>query len=203
MTSPNRAFIAVLAGLALAGCQTISEELPTAPTSAPINVPSIPVVVVPVPIPVPSSAPLPVPTTPNPPPNNPAPPRNPAPPANPGNTGGAVRIGAKVYFVERNGNIIPGSEGATEALVGDRIHLDATAKDAQNLPTTTRQAPRVDLQRSRPREHQRQPRGLDARHAREARGHDVAVRRSGRHPLQHRHHIVPLTRRPRRPRASG
>ena len=141
MTSPNRAFIAVLAGLALAGCQTISEELPTAPTSAPINVPSIPVVVVPVPIPVPSSAPLPVPTTPNPPPNNPAPPRNPAPPANPGNTGGAVRIGAKVYFVERNGNIIPGSEGATQALVGDRIHLDATAKDAQNLPTTTRQAP--------------------------------------------------------------
>jgi hypothetical protein len=47
-----------------------------------------------------------------------------------------------VYFIERNGQILPGSEGASEALVGDRVHLDGTAKDAQNLPTTTQGPPR-------------------------------------------------------------
>ena len=57
---------------------------------------------------------------------------------NPGNTSGTVKIGAKVYFVERNGQTLP--EGS-DAQVGDRIHFDATAKDAQNLPTTTQGAP--------------------------------------------------------------
>lgn len=148
MTSPKRAFLAVLAGLALASCQTITEEMPGGPTSptAPTNgggTTPIPVVVVPVPVPVPSSAPAPAPA-PNPGPTNPAPnptPKPSAPPANPGNTGTTVRIGAKVYFLERNGQIVPESEGASEALVGDRVHLDATAKDAQNLPTTTHGAP--------------------------------------------------------------
>ena len=147
MTSPKRAFLAAVAGLALASCQTITEEMPGAPTS-PTNggggaTTPIPVVVVPVPVPVPSSAPAPEPTT-APGPSNPNPvptPRPTAPPANPGNTGSTVRIGAKVFFVERNGQILPGSENATEAFVGDRIHLDATAKDAANLPTTTNGPP--------------------------------------------------------------
>jgi hypothetical protein len=146
MTSPKRAFLAVLTGLALASCQTIREELPGSPTS-PSNggggqTTPIPVVVVPVPVPVPSSAPAPEPTSA--PPTNPGPnptPKPTAPPTNPGNTGSTVRIGAKVYFIERNGQILPGSENATEALVNDRIHLDATAKDAANLPTTTNGPP--------------------------------------------------------------
>jgi hypothetical protein len=144
MMSPKRAFIAVLAGMALAGCQTITEEMPAGPTTSPSNVTPIPVVVVPVPVPVPTTAPAPAPapgpTTPVPP--NPAPvPKPSTPPANPGNTGSTVRIGAKVYFIERNGQILPGTEHATQAQIGDRIHLDATAKDAQNLPTTTNGAP--------------------------------------------------------------
>lgn len=145
MTSPKRAFLAAMAGLALASCQTITEEMPGSPTSPTNggggNTTPIPVVVVPVPVPVPSSAPAPVPV---PAPNNPAPnptPKPSTPPANPGNTGTTVRIGAKVYFIERNGQILPGTENATEALVGDRVHLDATAKDAANLPTTTNGAP--------------------------------------------------------------
>jgi hypothetical protein len=151
MTSPKRAFFAILAGLALAGCQTITEELPSAPTGPTSNVPAIPVIVVPVPVPVPPAAPAPLPPaptnpapnpTPNPNPNPNPTPRPTPPPANPGNTSGTVKIGAKVYFLERNGNIVPESEHATEALVGDRIHLDATAKDAQNLPTTTSGPPR-------------------------------------------------------------
>jgi hypothetical protein len=157
MASPKRAFLAILVALAVVSCQTITEEMPTAPaptsptSGGPTPVP-IPVVVVPVPVPVPTTGPptTPLPTTPGPtnptpkPPNNPNPNPNPTPkpPNNPGNTGGStVRIGAKVYFVERNGQILEGSENATEALVGDRVHLDATAKDAQNLPTNTQGPP--------------------------------------------------------------
>lgn len=146
MTNATRVSLAVLAGLTLAGCQTITEELPAAPVAPTVVQSPIPVVVVPVPVPQPTSAPIPAPTTPTTPstpntPNTPSTPRPPTPPANPGNTGNTVRIGAKVYFVERDGQIIPGSEGASEARVGDRVHLDATAKDANNLPTTTRGNP--------------------------------------------------------------
>lgn len=150
MASPKRAFVAILVGLALGSCQTITEEMPAGPTSPTGAGPAIPVIVVPVPVPVPTSGPAPVPDpapnnpNPNPTPNpNPNPtPRPTPPPANPGNTGSTVKIGAKVYFLERNGQLVAGSEHATEALVGDRIHLDATAKDAQNLPTTTQGPPR-------------------------------------------------------------
>jgi hypothetical protein len=155
MTSPKRAFLLGFATLAVAGCQTIREELPTAATpgsggSVPSPVAAIPVVVVPVPVPVPTTGPAPVPSNPTPTtptPSNPSNPSNPNPnptprpqpgPANPGNTSGTVRIGAKVYFIERNGQTLP--EGS-DAQVGDRIHFDATAKDAQNLPTTTHGPP--------------------------------------------------------------
>jgi len=147
MTNPKRALLLGFATLAVAGCQTIREELPTSATSGgsggsnSANVTPIPVVVVPVPIPVPTSGPDPVPTNPTPttPSNpNPNPPRPTPGPTNPNNNSGTVRIGAKVYFIERNGQTMP--EGS-DAQVGDRIHFDATAKDAQNLPTTTRGAP--------------------------------------------------------------
>lgn len=146
MTNPNRALLLGFATLAVAGCQTIREELPTTATSNTSasggGVAAIPVVVVPIPVPVPTTGPAPVPTTPtNPTPSNPTPnptPRPPSGPANPNNTSATVRIGAKVYFVERNGQTLP--EGSA-IQVGDRIHFDATAKDAQNLPTTTHGAP--------------------------------------------------------------
>jgi hypothetical protein len=151
MRNAKRVASAVLAGLALASCQTITEQMPTSATggTSPVSgVTPIPVIVVPVPVPVPvNPAPVPAPG----PPSNPVPtsptnpnPTNPAPttPEVPNNNNSSVvRIGAKVYFIERGGQILPGSEGATEAQVGDRIHLDATAKDASNLPTNTHGAP--------------------------------------------------------------
>jgi hypothetical protein len=144
MTNPKRALVLGFATLIVAGCQTIREELPT--TASPSNgggtsnLPAIPVVVVPVPVPVPTTGPPSVPTNPIPSTPNPVPtPRpNPGGPVNPGNTSSTVKIGAKVYFIERNGQTLP--EGSS-IQVGDRIHFDATAKDAQNLPTTTQGAP--------------------------------------------------------------
>jgi hypothetical protein len=88
----------------------------------------------------------------NEPPRNPAPPtnNNPAPPPAggyppgqvPTNTNPAVRLGAKVFFVECDGREVPGSEGATEANRGCRIHYDVTPKDANNEHTQVREIPR-------------------------------------------------------------
>jgi hypothetical protein len=130
--------------LILAGCQTITEELPTRPTPQLVTVP-IPVVVVPVPNPNPAPAPAPNPApNPNPAPApapTPKPDPNPEPPPNPAG-GTVVKVGLKVYFVEdSNGVPIPGSEGATSALVGQRVHLDSTPKDASNKPTTPKGQP--------------------------------------------------------------
>ena len=144
MTNPKRALLLGFATLVVAGCQTIREELPTSATpnngGGSSNLPAIPVVVVPVPVPVPTTGPPSVPTNPAPTTPNPGPtPRpNPGGPVNPGNNSSTVKIGAKVYFVERNGQILP--EGS-QPQVNDRIHFDATAKDAQNIPTTTQGAP--------------------------------------------------------------
>jgi hypothetical protein len=53
-----------------------------------------------------------------------------------------ARVGASVYFIERNGQVLPGTNRATEALVGaDRVHLDCTPKDASNAPTNPRGTP--------------------------------------------------------------
>ena len=146
MTNPKRVLLLGFAAVAAASCQTIREELPTSASGSngggSSNVAAIPVVVVPVPVPVPTSGPAlptnPTPTTPTTPNPNP----NPTPhPNSNGNNSATVRIGAKVYFVERNGQILPDSEGSNQVQVGDRIHFDATAKDAQNLPTTTQGQP--------------------------------------------------------------
>jgi hypothetical protein len=40
-----------------------------------------------------------------------------------------------VYFVECDGQVVPGSKGATSARSGCRVHLDATTKDANNEHT--------------------------------------------------------------------
>jgi hypothetical protein len=46
-----------------------------------------------------------------------------------------ARIACSVYFVECNGEIVPGSHGASSAPVGCKVHLDATTKDATGDPT--------------------------------------------------------------------
>jgi hypothetical protein len=150
--------LAVLATVALSlGCHTITEELPARP--APVNVGGIPVLIVPAganPTPAPGSPVVVV--TPNPGPTpapgaTPTPRPNPTPTPNapsPGGGGGGVndntapvaRVGASVYFIERNGQVIPNSGRATTAQVGsDRVHLDCTPKDAAGVPTNPRGTP--------------------------------------------------------------
>jgi hypothetical protein len=132
----------LLAGLALAGCKTIHEELPSAPSDsgAPVvNVP-LPVTVTPLPNPTPETpAPTPSPGNPSPPP----------PDENddsdefiPDNTNPVAKVTAKVFFVECGGEVVPGSEYATSAPVGCRVHLDTTPKDASGKPTQPKNDPR-------------------------------------------------------------
>jgi len=142
----RRILMALVVGAMGVACHTITEELPTRP--GPINVgggqplapPPAPVIVIPVPAPTPVVVVGP--------PSNPAPSNpNPGGGGNPNgqiptNTNPAVRLGAKVFFVECNGREIPGSEGATEARIGCRVHFDVTPKDAQNSHTQVREIPR-------------------------------------------------------------
>lgn len=135
-----------LAAGSLMACQTITEEMPV--RSTPVNNNPVPVVVVPIPIPVPAT---PAPTNPDPAPNpNPAPtaqPRAtpvPAPPDQgdiPNNNSPVTKLGVKVFFVECNGAMVPGSEHATDVNVDCRIHFDSTPKDASNAPTRSRGTP--------------------------------------------------------------
>lgn len=128
----------------LMACQTITEEMPV--RSNPVGNTIVPVVVVPIPIPVPAT---PAPTTPDPAPNpvpNPVPRPTPAPaPPDqgdiPNNNSPVTKLGVKVFFLECNGAMVPGSEHATEANVGCRIHFDSTPKDANNAPTRSRGTP--------------------------------------------------------------
>jgi hypothetical protein len=132
------AFVVVAMGVA---CHTITEELPSRP--GPINVdggqplapPAAPTIVIPVPAPTPVVEA----------PSGPAP-SNPSEGGGggqiPTNTNPAVRLGAKVFFVECDGREVPGTEGATEARIGCRVHFDVTPKDAQNQATQVRQIPR-------------------------------------------------------------
>lgn len=50
-------------------------------------------------------------------------------------------VGAGVYYVDCNGELVPDSRNAKEVPVGCRVHLDATPKDADNVPTNPRVAP--------------------------------------------------------------
>ena len=149
-----RRMLLILTVVAMAtACHTITEELPSRP--GPVNVegqplapPAPPTIV----IPVPTATPIPEAPSQAPAPNNPAPapaPNNGGggggnyPPGQvPSNTAPVARLGAKVFFVECNGQTVPGSENATEARVGCRIHFDVTPKDASNSPTQVHQVPR-------------------------------------------------------------
>lgn len=48
------------------------------------------------------------------------------------------RVGAGVYWVECDGELVPNSRNAKEVAVGCAVHLDATAKDADGVPTNPR-----------------------------------------------------------------
>lgn len=124
----------------LTACHTITEEMPV--RSSPVSSNPVPIVVVPIAIPQPAATPAPDPA-PNPAPN-PKPNPTPAPDDGafiPNNNAPVVKLGAKVFFLECNGAVIPGSENASETDVGCRIHFDATPKDANNAPTRSRGTP--------------------------------------------------------------
>jgi hypothetical protein len=114
-------------------CHTITEELPSRPSAAgsPATGP-IPVINIPVPqqtpIPSPVATPAPAPT-PVPPVATPVPEPT-APPSGDKNNKPVARVACSVYFVECNGEIVPGSHHASDTNVGCKVHLDATTKDA-------------------------------------------------------------------------
>lgn len=120
--------------LTVAGCQTITEEMPARPNPV-SNIPNPPVLVVPAP--PPGQTPAPTPT-----PEPPAPAPSPAPPDGggdiPDNTNPVAKLTAKVYFVEVSGQIVP----YPPAPVGSRIHLDVTPTDANNKHTQAKGTPR-------------------------------------------------------------
>jgi hypothetical protein len=48
------------------------------------------------------------------------------------------RVGAGVYYVECDGQVLENSRSAKEAAVGCSVHLDATPKDEDGVPTNPR-----------------------------------------------------------------
>jgi hypothetical protein len=130
----SRPFMLVAAVLTLGGCQTLTEELPTQPEPPPVQIPVLPPPVVPIPIPPPEQ-----PSNPAPPPSDPT---GGGPPGQlPDNTNPVAKVGAKVFFVECDGVMVPDSEFATSVQVGCRIHFDCTPKDQFNDPTQAKSAP--------------------------------------------------------------
>ena len=142
----TRAFALVaMVGLTLGGCQTLTEELPALPSNPPVQIPVLPPIVPPPVIPdVPTGggAPPPPASEPAPDPGAPPPTGGGGPPGQiPTNTSPVTKVGAKVYFLECGGEQVPGSEFATSAQVGCRIHFDCTPKDANNNPTQSQGYP--------------------------------------------------------------
>jgi hypothetical protein len=143
----TRAFALVaMVGLTLGGCQTVTEELPAKPSNPPVQIPVLPIIVPPPVIPdVPTEgggAPPPPVSEPAPDPGAPPPTGGGGPPGQiPNNTSPVTKVGAKVYFLECDGQQVPGSEFATSAQVGCRIHFDCTPKDANNNPTQSQGYP--------------------------------------------------------------
>ncbi len=125
--------VLMMGALALVGCQTITEEMPTRPSQIGNLPPSVPVVVVPVPIPTPANP------TPTPPPDGgeTPPPDEGGGPDIPSNTNPVAKLTAKVYFVECQGQIV----NANPVPVGCRIHLDVTPTDQWNKHTRPRGTP--------------------------------------------------------------
>jgi hypothetical protein len=86
-----------------------------------------------------SPSPAPSPSAPSPAPTPTAPPSSPNAPPEP-NRAPVARVGARVYFVECQGQIVSGWD-STSAPVGCRVHMDCTPRDAADLPTEPRSLP--------------------------------------------------------------
>jgi hypothetical protein len=123
----RRMMLILAVGAFAAACHTITEELPTRPDpiiveGQPLAPPAPPTIVIPVPSPTPQIVDNPAPSAPAPAPNNPPPSNggggNYPPGQVPSNTAPVVRLGAKVFFVECNGQQVPNSENATTARSG-------------------------------------------------------------------------------------
>jgi hypothetical protein len=104
---------------------------PSAPAVAPVTTPAAPSPAAPSPSPVAVTPPTPDPPDPTP---------QESPEIN-DNDAPVDRVGAGVYYVECNGELQPNSRNAREVPVGCRVHLDATPKDADNVPTNPRFPP--------------------------------------------------------------
>ena len=102
---------------------------PTAPATS--VTPPTTVAVAPSPVATPTAAPA---------PEAPAPIPTESPEIN-DNDAPVDHIGAGVYYVDCDGEIQPNSRNAKEVKVGCRVHLDATPKDADNVPTNPRYTP--------------------------------------------------------------
>lgn len=138
----RRLSLLFLAGLVLASCKTITEELPTSASPANEAVVTVPFPVTVTPVTLPQAE------SPPPAPGSGATP----PPSDPSDDGGdefipdnkspVAKVTAKVFFVECGGSAVPGSENATTADVGCRVHLDTTPKDSGGKPTQPKNGPK-------------------------------------------------------------
>lgn len=104
-------------------CGSGSTGSPTVATAAGSASPT------PAPSPSPTPTPTPVPT--------PAPEPTESPEIN-DNDRPVERVGAGVYWVGCDGDLVPNSRNAKEVAVGCAVHLDATAKDSDGVPTNPR-----------------------------------------------------------------
>jgi len=120
--------LAVVAAVFVAACGGTSPAVPsvTAPVAA------APIAAAPSPSPTPAATPTAAPA--------PAPYPEPSPEIN-DNDAPVDHVGAGVYYVDCNGALVPNSRNAKEVPVGCRVHLDATPKDAENVPTNPRYRP--------------------------------------------------------------
>jgi len=124
---PRRlALFITLLGLSACGEGRLNDFL-FGPTTATHEVPS----------PAPTASPSPAPESPATPIPTPTPPDD----GHPDNTAAVAEVTGRVFFVECGGTEIPGSEYASEAPVGCRLHLDCTPRDAYHQPTRPRGGP--------------------------------------------------------------
>jgi hypothetical protein len=132
MTRDGRKTIAIagLTATALSGWLACGGGAsPTAPATSVTT----PTTLAPAPSPAPTATPTPAQATPAPTPTE-------SPELN-DNDAPVDHVGAGVYYVECDGDLQPNSRNAKEVKVGCRVHLDATPKDADNIPTNPRYTP--------------------------------------------------------------
>ena len=114
---------------AAVACGSGGASAPTSPAAA-----TTPPPVAATPVPTPSATPIPAAdVTPTPDPE--------ASPEINDNDAPVERVGAGVYYVDCNGELQPNSRNATQVPLGCRVHIDATAKDADGVPTNPRMKP--------------------------------------------------------------